>query len=67
MEKKISYLQFQKNYGGKFIARRDSQILAAGKTMKEMFNQMDSKRIHYDESIVISHIPIKGAVCIYVR
>ena len=65
MKKEISYLGLQKKYGGKFVARRDSRILAGGKTMKELFAEMVRKKIPYDEDVVIGRIPPKGAVCVY--
>ena len=62
----FSYLQFQRKYANRFIARRNQKVLASGKTMKELLAQLRAREIPYNSSITIGHVPPKKVVCIYV-
>jgi len=63
--KQRSYAQLQVRYGGQFIAQRNSKVLASGKTLRALFQQLAKKKIAYDASVLISHVHPKDAVCIY--
>lgn len=59
----MSYLQLQKKYGGKFIAKVDKEVIASAKTSKSLWNKVRDK-IGTPE-MFIEYIEPKGAICIY--
>jgi len=58
-----SYPQLQKKYGGKFIARRDGEVIASAKTSKALWDKVRDKV--GSPQMLIEYIEPKGAICIY--
>ena len=61
----ISYAKLQRRYGGKFIARRNSHILASGGTYRALLQATRKRRLKR-EDVVVGYVPPKDAICIYV-
>jgi len=47
----------EQKYSGKYIAVAGKQVVASGKTVKEVFKRVDRKRI---EKPLITYVPKKG-------
>jgi hypothetical protein len=62
--KSISYSQLQERYGGKFIAKVNSQVIASAKTSKTLWNKVRD-RIGNSSKMIIEYIEPKGALCTY--
>lgn len=58
-----SYIQLQKKYGGKFIAKAEKEVIASARTSKLLWNKVRN-RIGTGK-ILIEYIEPKGTICIY--
>jgi len=63
--KKIAYSQLQKKYGGRFIARQGSRVLAWAPTVKSLLRTLNAKGIAYTDKITIGFVDPRGAICVY--
>ena len=60
----VSYAKLQRRYGGKFVARQDSRVLASGATYRQLLRTI--RRRHLDrQQLIVGYVPPKGAICIY--
>lgn len=62
--KPLSYIQLQERYGGKFIARSNSQIVAWGSTYKSLISKLNKKHISRN-NLIFAYIHPKGTICVY--
>lgn len=61
--KAVSYIQLQKRYGGKFIARLNSHVIASAKTSRDLFTKITASL--GNKRLVIEYIEPKGVICTY--
>jgi len=59
-----SYIHLQERYGGRFIAQRNSKVVASGPTYRTLIQALEKKRLKR-QGLVFSYIHPKNAVCIY--
>lgn len=59
-----TYIQLQEEYGGKFIAIREGQVLATGNTHKELVENLKKNHIER-KNLTFEFIEPKDAICIY--
>ena len=62
--KAISYAKLQRRYGGRFIARQDSKVLASGVTYRELLRVIQRRQLNR-QALIIGYVSPKDAVCIY--
>jgi hypothetical protein len=60
-----TYSQFQKKYGGCFIARRGSKVLAWAPSLKKLRGVLRERGILHKNDVAIGYIDPRGAVCVY--
>ncbi len=60
-----SYIQLQEKFGGKFIARINSHVIASAKTSKALCDKVRNQ-IGRNPKMMIEYIEPKGAICIYI-
>lgn len=58
-----SYAQLQEKFGGRFIAKVNSHVIASAKTSRALWNKVRDKIGRPD--LTILYIAPKGAVCIF--
>lgn len=58
-----SYMKLQERYGGKFVATYKGKVVASARTSKALFDKIKSKI--GDKNLVIQHVDVKEAVCVY--
>ncbi len=63
--KKTAYAQWQKKYGGQFIARKGSKVLAWASSLKSLRKVLEAKGISYTGDITIGYVDPLGAICVY--
>lgn len=63
--KVIAYAKLQRRYGGKFIARQDSKVLASGTTYRRLLQAIRKHRLNR-QRLIVGYVPPKNAICIYV-
>jgi hypothetical protein len=63
--KRFAYAQLQKKYGGRFIARKGSTVLAWAPTVKSLLKTLNTKGIAYTEKVTIGYVDPRGAICVY--
>ena len=59
-----AYIQLQEQYGGKFVAIRNGQVVAIGNTHKELVDSIKKNMIER-KNLNFEYIERKDAVCIY--
>ena len=62
--KSVSYADLQRRYGGKFIAREDSKVLASGATYRQLLQAISKHRLNR-QRLIVGYVPPKDAICIY--
>ena len=62
--KTISYAKLQRRYGGKFIARRDGEVLASATTYRALLSAINKRQLDR-RLLIIGYISPKDAICIY--
>jgi len=63
--KKTAYSKLQKKYGGQFVARRGSRVLASAPSLGSLKKTLKTKGIPYTSKITIGYIDPQGVVCVY--
>jgi len=59
----FDYVQFQRQYGGRYIARRDGEIIASAETYDALSDRLDGMAVAWDKIIIeyIEYIePVSG-------
>ncbi|MBI3540907.1 MAG: hypothetical protein HY073_02045 [Deltaproteobacteria bacterium] len=51
------YLRAQKKYGGRYVARKSSRVLASAKNLKELLKIMKSRKIVHQGNVSIGYVP----------
>ena len=65
MRKAISYANLQRRYGSRFIARKNSKVLASGVTYAQLLRAIHKHRLNRQQ-IIVGYVPPQSAICIYV-
>jgi len=60
----FDYLSLQESFGGKFVALRDQEVIAAADSHGELVRQLQEKKLSLEE-IVFEYVRPKGRVCAY--
>jgi hypothetical protein len=58
------YAQFQRQYGERYIARHDGQIIASAETFDALSDHPDGMAVEWDK-IIIEFIEPVSSVCVY--
>lgn len=61
-QESIAYARLQEEYGGKFVALRNGEVVASGKTDAELVSIVEEKGLD-GEDLVFEHVRAKG--CFY--
>lgn len=59
-----TYIQLQEEYGGKFIAIKEKQVIATGNTHKELIEKLQKNHIER-KGLTFEFIEPKDVICIY--
>ena len=59
-----TYIQLQEEYGGKFIAIKEKQVIATGNTHKELVENLQKSHIER-KGLIFEFIEPKDVICIY--
>ena len=65
MRKAVSYANLQRRYGGRFIARKNSKVLASGVTYAQLLRAIHKHRLNR-QHVIVGYVPPQSAICIYV-
>jgi hypothetical protein len=60
----LDYAQLQKHYGGRYIARRDADVVASAETYDELSDQLDEMTVAW-ERLVIEYVEPVSSVRVY--
>lgn len=60
----VSYDKLQQRYGGRFIARHDSTVLASGGTYRQLLQAIRKQGLKRKD-VIVGYVPPKDAICIY--
>ena len=60
----IDYGQFQRQYGGRYIAQRDGEIIASAETYVALSDHLDGMAVEWDK-IIIEYIEPVSSVRVY--
>ena len=59
------YLKAQKKYGGKYIARKKNQVLAAAKNIRDLLKVLKKKKITHEGEVSIGYVPSSQSLHVY--
>ena len=60
----IDYAQLQRQYGGRYVARRRGEIIAAAETYDQLSDQLEQMALNWDD-VLIEYIEPANLVCVY--
>lgn len=60
----LDYVQLQQHYGGRYVARRNSDIIASAETYDELSEQLEGSVVDWDE-LIIEYVEPSDTVCAY--
>jgi len=60
----VDYALLQQRYGGRYVARRDSEVIASGDTYDELSDQLEKAVVDWGE-IIIEYVEPANIVCVY--
>jgi hypothetical protein len=61
---KVDYISLQQRYGGRYIARRDEQVIADAASYDELIDNLENAMIDWSK-IIIEYVEPANIVCIY--
>ena len=60
----IDYAQLQRQYGGRYVAHRRGEIIAAAETYDQLSDQLEQMALNWDD-VLIEYIEPANIVCVY--
>lgn len=60
----VDYVQLQQRYGGRYVARRDGEVIASAETYDELCDQLEKAAVAWDE-LIIEYVEPANIVCVY--
>jgi len=60
----VDYVQLQQRYGGRYIACRDSEVIASAETYDELSDQLEKAKVDWDK-VIIEYVEPANIVCVY--
>ena len=60
----IDYVQLQQHYGGRYIARRDTEVIANAATYDELSDQLEGMAV-VRQQLVIEYVEPVSSVRVY--
>ena len=60
----VDYAQLQQRYGGRYVARRDSEVITSADTYDELCDQLEKAAVDWSE-LVIEYVEPANIVCVY--
>ncbi len=60
----VDYALLQQRYGGRYVARRDGEVIASGDTYDELSDQLEKAVVDWGE-IIIEYVEPANIVCVY--
>lgn len=60
----VDYAQLQQRYGGRYVARRNGDVIASAETYDELTDQLEGAAIEWDK-LVIEYVEPADIVCVY--
>ena len=60
----IDYQQLQQQYGGRYVARRDAEVIASAETYDELSDQLEGAAVEWVE-LMIEYVEPAHIVCVY--
>jgi Family of unknown function (DUF5678) len=58
------YAQLQRQFGGHYVARRDSEVIASAETYDALSDQLEGLVVEWDK-LIIEYIEPAHVVCVY--
>lgn len=60
----VDYASLQQRYGGRYVARRDGEVIADASTYDELADQLE-KTVTDWRAIIIEYVEPANIVCVY--
>lgn len=60
----VDYALLQHRYGGKYVARRDGEVIASAETYDNLIDQLEKPETDWAD-LVIEYIEPANIVCVY--
>ncbi|MBI4546376.1 MAG: hypothetical protein HY707_00225 [Ignavibacteriae bacterium] len=60
----IDYTALQQKYGGRYIARRDGDVIANAETYDELIDRLENEGAQWEE-LIIEYVEPVNIVCVY--
>jgi polysaccharide deacetylase 2 family uncharacterized protein YibQ len=60
----VNYAQLQQQYGGRYVARRNGEVIASAQTYDELCDQLEKATVNWDE-LIIEYVEPAHIVCVY--
>jgi len=60
----VEYAELQRLYGGRYVARRDGEVIATAETYDELGEQLHRAGVEWTE-LIIEYVEPAHVVCVY--
>lgn len=60
----VDYAQLQQLYGGRYVARRDGDVVASAEGYDQLLEQLDRAGVDWDH-MIIEYVEPADVVCVY--
>ena len=60
----VDYVQLQQQYGNRYVAWRDGEVIASAETYDELSNHLENLVTEWDK-LIIEYIEPTHVVCVY--
>ena len=60
----LDYAQLQQQYGGRYVARRDGEVIANAETYDELSEQLEATAVEWGK-LIIEYVEPPQIVCVY--
>jgi len=60
----IDYIQLQQQYGSRYVAWRNGEVIASAETYDELSNQLEGSVTEWDK-LIIEYVEPAYVVCVY--
>ena len=60
----VDYVQLQHQYGGRYVARREGEVVASAETYDALIDQLEAAGVDSTD-LIIEYIEPADTVCVY--
>ena len=60
----IDYAELQQRYGGRYVARRDGEVIASAETYDELSEQLEEAAVEWSQ-LLIEYVEPANITCVY--